>query len=347
MGPLHLAFDGSAEELRLSLRRAVLVNLVLGGLYTSVVRRDTAKYLLGRTTLDGTPLAHVPPRKSPWPAILLVVAFIAIRLANEFGRGPPLPVLVVGGVLLVPWLWGTVTARTIGAIRWRGLPLSFTARWSEVYAASWPLLLLGFAWAAVQPTVAAIAGTGTPGIRVAAGAAIATVLAWPLLAAQAFNYRRLRFTRTRVGDVAAAWSARFPGYLRLWCLTALAVLAMAIAPVLVLRHALTGAVTWQGAPGGTAMAAYVVGLVVLVLLSSPARAWYEAQLFVLTWNGVRVGDRLRVGCALDTRAFVRMRMADTWRTLGTLGRYHAQAVVNAYEAKLAALRIDGDPAPAG
>jgi uncharacterized membrane protein YjgN (DUF898 family) len=344
-----LAFTGSAEELRRSLRRDVLINLVLGGLYTSVVRRHTARYLEERTTLDGTRLAHVPVHKSPWPAILLVVLFVAARLASEAGHGPPLPVLVVCGVLLIPWLWGTVIARTIGAVRWRDLPLAFTARWSEVYAASWPLFVLGVAWAVCEPTVLALVEAGTADVRVAAGAVVSAVVAFPLLAAQAFNFRRLRFTRTRVGDLDVAWAARFPAYLRLWTLTALAILATAIAPVLALRHAVLGAVSWQGLHGGMALAAYAVGYVLLVLLSTPARAWYEARMFVLTWDGVRVGDRFLVRCALDTRAFVRMRTVGTRRTLCTLGVHHARAVVQAYEAKLAALTVHplgpGDPMP--
>jgi hypothetical protein len=339
MPSLRVLFTGSARERSRSSRRDLLINLVLGGLYTSVARQHTAQYLASRTTIDGTPPAHVPAPKSRWPAILLAVAFIAARVANELGEGPPLPLLVICGVLLVPYLWGTVTTRTIGAIRWRELPLSFTARWSEIYAASWPLLVLGLAWAALEPTVAAIVATGSADFHVAAGALAAAVLAFPLLAAFAFNLRRLRLTRTCVGEWTVAWQARFSSYLRLWCLTAAAVLATAIAPVLLLRHALFGSFTLQD-PSATALAVYAASLVLIVLLSTPSRAWYEARVFVLTWNGVQLGDRLRVECALDARAFARMRSVDALRTLCTLGFHRSQAVVNTYQAKLAGLRVE-------
>jgi hypothetical protein len=63
-------------------------------------------------------------------------------------------------------------------------------------------------------------------------------------------------------------------------------------------------------------------------------------MFALTWDGVRVGEHAHVRCALDVRAFVRLRALDTWRTLRSLGRHRAQAVVNAYRAKLAALTVE-------
>jgi uncharacterized membrane protein YjgN (DUF898 family) len=339
MRRLSLAFTGSASELRLRSRRDVLINIVLGGLYTSVARRHTADYLASRTTLDGTPLAHVAVRKSRLPAIILVVAFIALRLANEFGEGPPLPLLVVCGVLLLPYLWGTVAARTLGAIRWRELSLSFAAGWREIYLASWPLFVLGGAWALAEPSVAAAAEHPGLPADVIAGALVAGVVAFPLLAALAFNYRRLRFTRTRVGDCAVHWQASFRTYLRLWVLTALAVLATAVLPLMLLRVALFGSATLQGLRPEAAAAVYAASLVLLVLLSTPARAWYEARVFVLAWDGVRVGERLRIACSLDARAFARMRTAAAWRTLLTLGRHRAQAVVQAYEAKLAALQV--------
>ena len=342
MRPLRVGFTGSAEELRRHSRRDLLINLFLGGLYTSVARRHRAEYLASRTTIDGTALAHVPPTRSRWPAILLAVAFIAVRVANEFDYGPPLPLLVICGVLLLPYLWGTVAARTMGAIRWRDLRLSFRARWSEIYLASWPIFVLGLAWIAIEPTVAAVAATGNADLHVAAGAVVGALIAFPLVAAVSFQYRRLRFTRTRVGDLELAWSAGFGAWLRLWCVTAAALLVTAIAPVVLVRRAFFGQMVPQGELGGVALVVYGVSLALIFLLAHPARAWYEARSFALTWNGLRLADRARVTCTLDARAYARMRTADSWRTLRTFGRHGAQAVVNAYEAKLASLQVAGD-----
>jgi hypothetical protein len=117
------------------------------------------------------------------------------------------------------------------------------------------------------------------------------------------------------------------------------VLVTALLPLLLLRLAVFGSATLQGLPEGAAAAAYAASLVLAILLSTPARAWHEARVFALSWNGVRVGERVRVTCTLDALAFARLRTIDTWRTLSSLGRHRAQAVVNAHEAKLAALQV--------
>lgn len=338
MRAVPVAFTGSGEALRRNGRRDLLVNIVLGGLYTPVARRNAAAWLARHTTLDGTPLAHVPVAQSRWPAIVLVCAFLAVRVAAELGDGPPMPLVIACGVLLLPWLWATVTARSVDAIRWREWALSFAPRRREVYRACWPLLVLGAAWAAAEPRVAA-AATEAPDLRMLAGVAIVAVIAFPLVALLAFNLRALRFTRTRVGGREVAWTARFPAYLRICIATALAVLATAVVPALLLRHALFGSVSLEGLPPAEALAVYAVAILLVLLLSVPARAWYEARVFVLTWNGLQVEGLLRVECALDVRAFVKMRIVQAWRTLYSLGRQHPQSVVETYRTKLAALTI--------
>src|SRR4051812_12378387 len=333
MRAVPLAFTGSSAELRRHGRRDFLINLVLGGLYTSVARRHAADYLATHTTIDGTPLALVPVRKSRWPAILLVAAFLAARIANEIGHGPPLPLVIAAGVLLLPYLWGVVAMRSLGAIRWGELQVALGASWGEIYAASWPLLALGAAWVAAEPQVAAaVNAAGAPDPRWLLAAAAVAVFAFPLLPLQAFHLRRLRFTRTRIGGCEVAWSARFGPYLRLWCATAVAVLVTAVAPVLLLRYALLGSMTLDGLPPERALVIYAAAFVLMLLLAAPARAWYEARVFVLSWNGLRVGAQARVACALDVRAFVAMRSADALRTFCTFGLRRPEAVVKAYRA---------------
>ena len=337
MRPQPHAFTGSPEDLRRHSRRDLLINIILGGLYTPVARRHTAEYLAAHTTIDGTPILPVHSRRSRWPAILLVAAFIALRLASELDLGPPLQLVIVCGVLLLPYLWGTVTARTVGGVRWRQLQPWFNPRWGEIYLQSWPLLLLGGAWAIAQPRVAAIApAPGSMDLRWIAATAAAAAIAFPLVARQAFNYRRLRVTHTRVGGAPLAWNAGFASYLRLWLFTAVAVLVTAVVPVLLLRQALFGSLT--DLPETQAALAYLAAVLLALLLSVPARAWYEARVFILTWDGLRLDDRIRIQCDIDVRAFVVARSADAWRTVMTLGLHHPRSVVAAYQAKLAGLR---------
>lgn len=338
MRPLPLLFTGSPDALRLHTRRDTLVNIVLGGLYTPVVRRHTTEYLATHTTVDGTPLASVNVPSSRWPAILLVLTFIALRVANEFDLGPPMPLMILYGVLLVPYLWTKVTLRSVESMRWRQIQPWFRPPWKDVYLQSWPLLLLGAAWAVAQPRVAAMAPKpGTFDVRWIAASAAAAVVALPLLARQAFNYRRLRLAHTLVGGSSITWDAPFASFLRLWLVTAAAILLTAVAPVLLLRQALFGSLT--NLPETRAGLVYVGAIVLAVVLSVPARAWYEARSFVLTWDGLRMEDRMRVECTLDVRAFVARRTFDAWRSIATLGLHRPRSVVNAYQAKLSSLTV--------
>lgn len=341
MLPVPLVFTGTPEELRAHSRRDLLINVVLGGLYTSVARKHVAEYLASHTCIDGTPVVLAPPAKSLWPVVVLVLVFMAFRLASEFDAGPPMPVLVIVATFLLPYVWGTAAARSIGAMTWRGSRLSFEARWREIYLASWPLLLLGIAWAWAQPKVAVLteAETLPDAGTVAPWAAAAVLVAFPLLATFAFNLRRLRFTRTRVDGAEISWAARFPSYLRTCVLLALGMLATAILPVLALRYLLLGSVSLEDMGTGEALALYVVAFTAVVLLSAPARAWFEARIFVLTWNGLRVGELARAECKLDARAYATMKTKDAYRTLFTFGRHRTAAIVHAYRAKLAALRV--------
>jgi hypothetical protein len=281
---------------------------------------------------------HVPATRTRWPAILLVLAFIALRLANEFELGPPMPVVIFCGVLLIPYLWGTVASRNVRSVRWRQLQPWFKPPWGKVYLQSWPLLLLGAAWAIAQPRVAAIApAAGDFDLRWLALGAAAAAIAFPLLARQGFNYLRLRLTHTRVGGSPVTWDAPFATYLRLWLVTAVAVLVTAVAPVLLLRQALFGSL--QDLPPTQAGLVYLAAIVLAWLLSVPARAWYEARVFVLAWNRLRVDDRIQVQCDIDVRTFVVTRTTNAWRTVLTVGFHHPRAVVAVYRAKLAALRV--------
>ncbi|GAB3645925.1 DUF898 family protein [Ramlibacter alkalitolerans] len=338
MRPLPLTFTGSPEDLRRHGSRDLLINIVLGGLYTPIARRHTAAYLAAHTSIDDTPLIHVPATRTRWRAILLVFGFIGLRLANAFELGPTMPIVIVYGVLLIPYLWGIVASRRVRSVRWRQLQPWFKPQWREVYLQSWPLLLLGAAWAIAQPLVPDDAPElGDLDLRWLAVSAAAAAIAFPLLARQGFNYLRLRLTHTRVGGSLVVWEATFATYLRLWLVTGAAVLVTAVAPVLLLRQALFGSLA--DLPQTQADLVYLAAIVLAWLLSVPARAWYEARLFMLTWNGLRVDDRLQVQCEIDARSFVAMRTKNAWRALLTFGFHHPRAVVAAYRAKLAALRV--------
>ncbi|RYY86289.1 MAG: DUF898 family protein, partial [Comamonadaceae bacterium] len=129
-------------------------------------------------------------------------------------------------------------------------------------------------------------------------------------------------------------------FLELSVRAGLAVLVTAILPVLLLRLAVVGSWTLQGLRPGQLVAVYAVAFVLLLVLSAPVRAWHEARLHVLTWDGLQVPGVARVACRIDVRDYVRRRTRDTWMGVATLGRRHAQATVGAWQARMAALRVD-------
>ena len=342
MHPLDVAFAGEAAEVRSRWRRDAWINIVLGGLYTPVARRHVAQYLASRTLVDGEALDTVPVRKSLWPATFLVVLYLAARVAQEFGYGPPLPLVVIAGVLLLPYLWGLTVTRSVAGLRWRGIAFAFDVGWGRIYGESWPLLLLGCAWAPWAPAVAEAADDPSS-LRLDAPAllllAFATVLALALLLRLGFQWKRLHITGTRVGGSAVQWEGRFADYLRVWAGTVAAVALSAVLPVVLLRYALLGSFTLQGLDPPVAAAVWLVGILLVWTLSVPARAWHEARMFVLAWSGLRVDSIARVDCALDVRRYVRLRARNAWRTILTLGAHRPEATMQEHRAKVESLRI--------
>jgi uncharacterized membrane protein YjgN (DUF898 family) len=339
---LSVAFTGRADDVRARWRRDLWINLVLGGLYTPVARRHVAHYLASRTSVDGDPLETVPVRKSPWPAIVLVVLYIAARVAQEFGHGPPLPLVVIAGVVLLPYVWGVAVARSVDALRWRGMDFRFAPGWARIYRESWPLLLLGCAWAPWAPLVADVADR-PDAMRIDATAlsliVVGVVLALALLVRLGFQWQRLRIGGTRVGGHPVQWDGRFSDYVRIWAATLAAVALTAVLPVVLLRYALLGSFTLQGLDPDRAALAWAAGILLVWILSVPARAWHAARMFRFAWSGLCVGSIARVDCTLDVRRHARLRAVDGWRTLFTAGAYRPEAVLQEHRAKLASLRV--------
>lgn len=342
MHRLPVTCTARADDLRPGLRRDFAINVALGGLYSPVARRRATAFLVSRTLVDGIPLEPVAPKKSPWAALLLVVLFLALRIAGEFDQGPPLPVVIVGGVLLMPYLWGTVTSRAVASVRWQDWQPRFVATWREIYLASWPLLLLGFAWAAAEPFVAqaADAAQGELDAHWIVGTVAAVLVSFPLLVRLAYEWARLRLERTVVDRHRVQWHAGFAQVFRIWAWTLAAILVVAVLPVVLLRYAVLGSFTVAGLDTRTATAATLAGVALALLLSTPVRAWHEARMFVLTWDNLQIGDFARVHCLLDVREFVRMRTRNLWRSIASFGRTRPQAVVDAWCIKAASLTVE-------
>ncbi|MBC5765471.1 DUF898 family protein [Ramlibacter albus] len=310
MRQLPVTFTGDRDEWRRLARRDLLLNLLFTGFYTPIAKRRAGDWFLRHTQLHGTPIEVLPVAKSRWPVVVIVVLFIALRIATDIGFGPPLPVVIVTGLVLLPYLWRTTAARRVDGLRWRGVQLRFVAGWAEVYRASWPLFAIGMPWAVIAPRVAESSQGGElhfpPGLVAALVVLVAAAL--PLLVRLSFNYRRLLVTRTVAGPHSIEWDALFGRYLAIWATSALAFAVSVFPVVLGLRYAIFGTAAMpEGATGWQAIAVPLAGALLAVVLSAPARSWHEARMFSLLWNNVRVGEAARFSCTLDERAFVRER----------------------------------------
>lgn len=127
----------------------VLLTIITLGLYTPWARRRTIRYFYGHTDVAGQPLEFTAGIRSMVVGFLLfAVLYIAMEVAGNTGQEWIVGVIMLAGVLLAPWLWGSAMRFRLFHTRWRGLRLHFGARWREVYGASWPVFAIAAIWLA-------------------------------------------------------------------------------------------------------------------------------------------------------------------------------------------------------
>lgn len=138
-----LEFTGSGGEYF----RVWIVNVLLGiltlGFYTPWARRRTAQYFYDHSMVAGSPLEFTAQqRKMVMGFVMLVLLTVAYNIAAESGQDTAVALFLLAGAVLAPFIWASAMRFRLGATRWRGLRLQFTASWREVYTASWPVFAL-------------------------------------------------------------------------------------------------------------------------------------------------------------------------------------------------------------
>ncbi len=360
-----ILFTGSGGEYFRVWIVSVLLSIVTLGLYTPWARRRTAQYFYSHTQVAGSPLEFVAEQKRMVMGFLVFAGlYLAYQMAVETGQELAASLLMFGFALLAPFLWASAMRFRLGATRWRGIRLAFTASWKEVYAASWPVFAIAALWTLLFFVAAALSPTMPTGIAeqpgsvtrlpAAAGAtlcllALGTVLTLLCVIRLEFNYRRLLVARARIGGQVGHWKLRYVDFVRVWLATVgfflLTVLLIALAAGL-----LTGgsAAVWRktwgdaGGPAGMlllAMLALLGVLLAAVLASVPARAYREARLFQLVWNNVGISHIARSKTHLRTGAYVWLRTKNLLLTLLTLGFYRPFALVSEYAAKVQSVTL--------
>jgi len=363
-----LEFTGSGGEYFRVWIVNVLLSIVTLGIYTPWARRRTAQYFYGHTLVAGSPLEFTAQqRKMVMGFVLLMLITIAYQLAVNTGQDTAVGLFLLSGALLAPYIWASAMRFRLGATRWRGLRLQFTASWKEVYVASWPVFALALVWFGVffgmqmlSPELAdALQGAGpdegdneaprlpfTPamgGLLVLG--LVLTVLCFIRLE---YNYKSLLVLRAQVGAERGRWKPVYMDFVKVWLAT-VAVFILCVLGVAVAGGLLGGGslalLASQGKRLGIAvfivlLVFAVFGFILLLLIASaPARAFREARMFRLMWDNIGVSQIARFKCHLRTGAYVWLRIKNIVLTLLTLGLYRPFARVSEYRMKVESVTL--------
>jgi uncharacterized membrane protein YjgN (DUF898 family) len=155
-----------------------------------------------------------------------------------------------------------------------------------------------------------------------------------------YNYKSLTVRRGRIGGQPGRWKPVFGDFVRIW----LATLGVFLLSVLVIGAlvvlGLGGSFAVLAGRHGMGLFAILVGiaiglgaLLLLFLVSAPARAYREARMFHLVWNNIGVSQVARFRCQLLTRRYVGLRIRNVLLTLLTLGFYRPFALASEYRMK--------------
>lgn len=349
-----LRFTGSGAEYF----RVWIVNVLLGivtlGFYTPWARRRTAQYFYSHTQVADSPLEFTAPQgKMVKGFVLLVLLTLAYQLAVNTGQDTAVSLFLLGGALLAPLIWGSAMRFRLGATRWRGLRLQFTAGWGEVYKASWPVFALALVWIAVVFGLQALApetvlneSTGRKMPQVTAPMwgliGLGLVLSVLCIIRLEYNYKSLLVLRGQVGAEPGRWKPVYMDFVKVWLATVgffvacVAVIGALLAVVIGGSFALIARQTSQLGLWLFVfiIVGFIAGVLLLFLVSAPARAYREARMFHLMWNNIGVSQIARFKCKLRTRSYVLLRLKNLLFTVLTLGFYRPFARVSEYRMKV-------------
>ena len=360
-----MEFTGSGGEYFRVWIVNVLLSIITLGIYTPWARRRTAQYFYGHTLVAGSPLEFTAQqRRMVVGFVLLMLLTIAYQLAVNTGQDTAVALFLLGGAVLAPFIWASAMRFRLGATRWRGLRLQFTASWKEVYIASWPVFALALVWLGVfygiqmlSPEIAQVleavededAQQALPRFTPAMGGLLllGVVLSVLCVIRLEYNYKSLFVLRAQVGAERGRWKPVYMDFVWVWLAT-VAVFLLGLIVVAVLTAILAGgsfALLAGKGPGlGLWMvllifAAVVGGFFLLLLLSAPARAYREARMFRLMWDNIGVSQVARFKCSLSTGGYVWLRIKNLLLTLLTLGFYRPFARVSEYRMKLESVTL--------
>lgn len=360
-----LEFTGSGGEYFRVWIVNVLLSIVTLGIYTPWARRRTAQYFYGHTLVAGSPLEFTAQqRKMVMGFVLLMLITIAYQLAVNTGQDTAVGLFLLSGALLAPYIWASAMRFRLGATRWRGLRLQFTASWKEVYIASWPVFALALVWFCVffgmqmlSPELAQAleaaeeegAKRALPSFTPAMGGLLVLGLVLTVLCfiRLEYNYKSLLVLRAQVGAERGRWKPVYMDFVKVWLAT-VAVFILCVVLISTVIGVLAGSSIALLAATSDKLGfwmfvvifvAIIGGMFLLFLASAPARAYREARMFQLLWNNTGLSHVARFKCHLKSGRYVGLRLKNMLFTLLTLGLYRPFARVSEYRMKLESVTL--------
>jgi uncharacterized membrane protein YjgN (DUF898 family) len=359
-----LEFTGSGGEYFRVWIVNVLLSIITLGIYTPWARRRTAQYFYSHTMVAGSPLEFTAQqRKMVMGFVLLMLITLAYNIAANTGQDTAVGVFLLAGAVLAPFIWGSAMRFRLGATRWRGLRLQFTASWKEVYIASWPVFALALVWFGVfyglQMLSPELAGAlqeaeeetkrKLPTFTPAMGALIVLGLVLTVLCfiRLEYNFKSLLVLKAQVGAERGRWKPVYMDFVKIWLATVLVFILCVVALSLIGTLLAGGSVALVAGLGnrlGLWIIVLIVGAIVggfflLFLASAPARAYREARMFQLMWDNIGVSHVARFKCHLRSGSYVWLRIKNMFLTLITLGLYRPFARVSEYRMKLESVTL--------
>ncbi|MFV0679296.1 YjgN family protein [Ottowia sp.] len=364
-----VTFSGSGSEYFRVWIVNVLLTIVTLGIYTPRARRRTAQYFYSHTQVVGSPLEFVASaRKMLMGFLAFAGLYGAFKLAQNTGQDLAASIMFFGFAALAPYLWASAMRFRLGATRWRGIRLAFTANWKEVYTASWPVFVIAAIWAAtfaalnaLLPKLSEALGSETEEemeVRMATAMAdpamttndwmaigvglVAAVLTLLCVIRLEYNYKRLLFARARIGSQAGRWKPVYGDFVKVWLATAgLLVVCLVLGWVLMTGLLFGGVGLLKNTATDPSVGAIVLMTILSILafvvgitvISVPARAYREARMFQLVWNNAGFGGMTRTKTRLRTGSYVGLRIKNVLLSFLTLGFYRPFAVASEYAAK--------------
>ena len=361
-----LEFTGSGGEYFRVWIVNVLLSIVTLGFYTPWARKRTAQYFYSHTLVAGSPLEFTAQqRRMVMGFALLVLITLAYNIAARTGQDTAVGLFLLGGAVLAPFIWASAMRFRLGATRWRGLRLQFTAGWKEVYMASWPVFALALVWFGVffglqmlSPEVAHALQAAEEEVRkprmptftaaMVGLLVLGLVLTVLCVIRLEYNYKSLLVLRAQVGAERGRWKPVYMDFVKVWLATVAVFIVSVVIIWLVMFVAAGSSIALLVASAGKGLglwmvvviiAAFVGGIFLMFLASAPARAYREARMFQLMWNNIGVSHLARFKCRLRSGRYVWLRIKNMLLTLATLGIYRPFARVSEYRMKVESVTL--------